>query len=106
MIGFLKGSLIVAGGALLIIGIIDVSARAIISSVILFAAVLLIHRRLVVFWWIASAALALSLGASLREFFRGPQTPLSFMSALLGTLITALIASWWWRQRAHFTRRS
>ena len=106
MIGFVKTSVFVAAAALLIIGVLDFSAKALISSVILFAATFAIHRRVSAFWWIASAALAVALLSSLRDFFRGPQTSLAFMCSLLGLLITALIASWWWRQRAHFTRRS
>ena len=106
MIGFVKTSAFVAAGAVLIVGIIDFSTYALIISVFLFAASFAIHRRVSAFWWIASAALAVALLSSLREFFRGPHTPLAFMCSLLGLLITALIASWWWRQRAYFTRRS
>ena len=106
MIGFVKASVLVTAGALLIISIIELSARAMISSVILLAATFAIHRRLPAFWWIALAALALAVASSLREFFRGQQTPLAFMCSMLGVLITALIGSWWWRQKGHFTRRS
>ena len=105
MVTLVRNLLLVIGGALLVIGIIDLSTRAVIIGLVLMMGAWAAHRRSRALWWIVSTALAVAFGSSLREFFRGPQTPFAFMCALLGTLIVALISSWWLRQKAHFGER-
>jgi hypothetical protein len=102
MITLVRSLLLVSGGALLIIGVIDVSTRAMVIGVALMVAAAAAHRRSRALWWIVSGALAFFFFASLRGFFRGPQTPLAYMCSTLGTLLLALISSWWFRLKAHF----
>jgi hypothetical protein len=102
MIALVRNALVVIGTALSIIGIVDLSARALITGVTLMAAAWAVHRRGRAAWWIISAALGVAFGASLLQFFHGPRSPVAFMCSLLGTLTILLISSWWWRQKAHF----
>ena len=102
MITLVRNLLLVIGGALLVIGIIDVSPRGLAIGAAFLAAAWAAHRRSRAFWWIASGVLAFSLCASLREFFRGPQTPLAYTCSTLSTLLLGLISSWWFRQKVRF----
>jgi hypothetical protein len=90
---------------LLIIAAVDLSARAFAAAFLAALASYAVRRRLVAFWWLVCALLAFSFYRSARGVFRTPQTSLAVMCALIALLLTALIASWWWRQRSYFTRR-
>jgi hypothetical protein len=105
MITLVRSLLLVSGGALLIIGVIDLSMRATLIGFGLIMAAWAAHRRSRALWWIVSGALACFLGASLREFFSGPRTPFAYMCSTLGTLLIALISSWWLRQKPRFSER-
>ena len=74
MIASVHNALVVIGTALCIIGIIDLSARALITGVTLMVAAWAVHRRARPAWWIISAALGVAFGVSLLQFFRGPRS--------------------------------
>jgi hypothetical protein len=105
MIRLVQNLLVVAASSLLVIGSIDLSARAVILSLAMGVAAYSMHLRLAAFWWIVCGLLVISFGTSIREFFRAAHAPMLFMCSMLSTLTIVLIASWWWRQRDHFDRR-
>lgn len=94
-----------AGAVLLVIAAVDLSLRAVIVGVILLGAAYAVHRRTPAFWWIACLFLLVCFVQAFRDIFRGPQTPLAIMCSVLGMLCTALIASWWSRQKHFFSER-
>jgi hypothetical protein len=102
MIRLVQNLLLVAATSLLIIGGIDLSARAIGVALLISAAAYAIHRGLPAVWWIFSGLLVCSFCVSMREFFRAPQALMLLMCSMLSTLTIALMASWWWRQREQF----
>jgi lysylphosphatidylglycerol synthetase-like protein (DUF2156 family) len=105
MITFVRNVFLALGLAVSIIGIIDFLPRALIVGLALLAAAYAIQRRSPAFWWVAAAVLVIAFCASLREFFRGPQTPLPFMCSVLSTIAIALISSVWLRQKAQFRKK-
>lgn len=94
-----------AGAVLLVIAGADLSLRAAIVGSVLLVAAYAVHRRSGAFWWIACLFLALCFVQALRDIWRGPQTPLAVMCSVLAMLVTAVIASWWSRQKPYFMPR-
>ena len=94
-----------AGAVLATITVVDLSWRAAAAALVLFAAAFAVHRRLPMFWWLGALFLLVCFVQAIADIFRGPQTPLAIMCSVLTMLLTALIASWWSRQRKHFSRR-
>ena len=94
-----------AGVVLVVIAAVDLSLRALIVGFVLLAAAYAVHRRTPAFWWIACLFLAVCFIQAFRDIFRGPQTSLAIMCSVLAMLFTALIASWWSRQKQFFSSR-
>ena len=94
-----------AGATLLVIAAVDLSLRAAVVGSVLFAAAYAVHCRMPAFWWIACLFLVVCFVQAVRDVFRGPQTPLAIMCSVLAMLFTALIASWWSRQKHYFSVR-
>ena len=94
-----------AGSVLLMIAAVDLSLRALIVGAVLLAAAYAVRRRIAAFWWIACLFLVVCFVQAFRDVFRGPQTPLAIMCSVLAMLCTALVASWWSRQKEFFSDR-
>ena len=94
-----------SGAVLLVIGGVDLSLRAAIAGCVLLVAAYAVHRRSAAFWWIACLFLALCFVQALRDIWRGPRTPLAVMCSILAMLVTAVISSWWSRQKPYFMAR-
>ena len=94
---------ITAGATLLVIAAIDLSLRAGVVGSVLLAAAYAVHRRMPGFWWVACLFLVVCFVQAVRDVLRGPHTPLAIMCSVLAMLFTALIASWWSRQKQYFS---
>ena len=91
--------------ALVAIAIIDSSVRAGATGFVLAMAAYAVRRRVYAFWWVAFGGLVLWVALAMRDAFRASQTPLGVMCAVLGLLVGVLTASWWYRQKAYFSRK-
>ena len=98
----LRHLLAATGATLLVIAVVDLSLRAAVAGAVLLAAAYAVHRRVPAFWWVACLFLVVCFVQAVRDVFRGPQTPLAIMCSILAILFTALIASWWSRQKQYF----
>ena len=90
---------------LVVIAALDLSLHAGVVAVMLLAAAYAVHHRFAAVWGIGCVLLAIAFLQAMRDAITGPRTPLAIMCSVLAMLCTALIGSWWWRQRSHFFAR-
>lgn len=91
-----------AAAALLVASAADRSWRGFISVVVATGIAVAIYQRRVAIWWLGCGWLVLSLGVAIRDSLHGPRTAMGFACSLIAILTTALLLSWWSRQRSYF----